>query len=292
MSGSYLCRMINHNGEILDIGAVPFRADFRPIQYGDALFETVKYNGSSLLLWEDHYFRLMASMRILRMEIPMEWSPEFLEEQILETIRATHMERGASRVRLTVYRDAEGRYTPSGEVNMGFIVQVESWPHAEYVLNTDGLTVDIFKDHEVPKGMLSNLKTTNSLLYTLAGIYARENELDESLLINSDKQVVEGVSSNVFMLNGNKLITPPLESGALKGVMRKHILRHAKEWGWEIEEKGFSPFDLQRADELWLTSSLRGISWVKTYRKKTYGNEQALKMVEKLNESAREGSVQ
>lgn len=281
----YLCSMINHNGEILDIEAVPFRADFRPIQYGDALFETVKYNGSTFLNWEDHYFRAMASMRILRMEIPMEWSPEYFEEQMMETLSSTHMERGAARVRLTIYRNGEGKYTPADSAHMGFIIQVERWPDADFELNSEGLKVDVFKDHEVHKSMLSNLKTTNALLYTLAGIFAKENVLDDVLLINADKHIVEGTASNIFMVKDNTLITPPLESGALRGVMRKHILRNAKAWGFEVEEKGFSPFDLQKADEVWLTNSMKGIQWVGSYRKKTYTNELAIKANAALNAS-------
>lgn len=277
--------MINHSGEILDIQAVPFRADFRPIQYGDALFETVKYTHGKFTLWEDHYFRLMASMRILRMEIPMDWSPEYFEEQMLETLKASHIENGAARVRLTVYRDGEGKYTPSSSAQMGFIIQVEALADSSFELNDKGLVIDVFKDHEVPKSMLSNLKTTNALLYTLAGIYARENELDDCLLVNADKHIVESVSSNVFMVQEGTLITPPLETGALRGVIRKHILRSAKDWGLKVEEKGFSPFELQRADEVFLTNSIAGVQWVGQYRKKVYTNDVAQKVLEKLNES-------
>lgn len=289
MTRVYLCHMINHNGEILDIEAVKFQADFRPIQYGDALFETVKYNGEKLLLWEDHYFRLMASMRILRMEIPMDWSPEFLEEHIIETIHANHLEKSAVRIRLTVYRDSKGKYTPVGKIQQGFIVQIEQWPHREYVLNSKGLVVDLYKDHEIHESALSNLKTTNSIIYTLAGIYAQENELDSALLLNGSKQIVEAVSSNIYMIVGDSLVTPPLSSGALKGVMRKHILRNAVKWGLKVEEKGFSPFDLQKADEVWLSNALNGIQWVGQFRKKAYSHAKADEIIAKLNESVQEG---
>lgn len=285
MECTYLCTMINHNGEILDIDAVPFRADFRPTMYGDALFETLKFNGEKLVNWEDHYFRAMASMRILRMEIPMEWSPEYLEEQMMETLKAAHLESNPARIRMTIYRDGEGKYTPSESATMGFFITAEAHPDKEFELNSKGLSIDIYKDHEVPKSMLSNLKTTNSLLYTLAGIFARENELDDVLLLNADKHVVEATASNVFMISGGKLVTPPLETGALRGVMRKHILRSAKEWGLEIEERGFSPFDLQRADEVFLTNSIAGIQWVGNYRKKTYGKEKITEILSKLNAS-------
>ena len=77
--------MINFNGTILENKAV-LSMDNRGYAYGDALFETVKSVRGSLLFWEDHYFRLMASMRIMRMEIPMNFTMEFLEEEISKKI--------------------------------------------------------------------------------------------------------------------------------------------------------------------------------------------------------------
>ena len=84
----------------------------RAFKYADAIFETIKVVNGTILFWEDHYFRLMASMRIIRMEIPMEFTMEFLEAEVLKLIKQLDLVNSSARVRITVYRTAEGLYTP------------------------------------------------------------------------------------------------------------------------------------------------------------------------------------
>jgi branched-chain amino acid aminotransferase len=147
----------------------------------------------------------------------------------------------------------------------------------------DDLTVDLFKDHPLQAGLLTTVKSTNALPYILSGIFAAENSLDAVLLINDQKMVVEANYGNLFLLQGSKLITPPLEDGALRGVFRKNMLVWAKELGLDIEEKSISPFDLQKADELWITNTIKGIQAIKTYRKKTFSSIKAAEAVALIN---------
>jgi branched-chain amino acid aminotransferase len=130
---------------------------------------------------------------------------------------------------------------------------------------------------------LSTIKTTSAQLYTIASIFRKENDFDECLLINERKEVVEAISSNLFILKGDDLITPPLESGCLKGIMRKKIIEFAPQLKLDIKEESFSPFALQKADEVWLTNSIKGLQWVGKYRKRNYSNEKAAAMVKKIN---------
>ena len=74
--------MINSNGELLSEQQAKISIFNRGLKYGDALFETIKTVNGKILFWEDHYLRLMASMRIMRMEIPMKFTTEFLEDQL------------------------------------------------------------------------------------------------------------------------------------------------------------------------------------------------------------------
>lgn len=254
----------------------------RGLNYGDGLFETIKFSRNRIHFWEDHYFRLMSAMRIVRMEIPMSFSPEYLEEQIRKTIISNGLEGGAVRVKLLVVRKAGGYYTPENN-EPDFLITTENWPEQEYMLNNEGFNIDLYKDHYKLSGLLGNIKSTSAQLYTMAGVYAQENNWDEVLLLNEKKEVLEGTKSNVFIIRGKDLITPPLESGCLKGVMRKQILELAPQLDLEVKEESFSPFALQKADELWLTNSLSGIRWVAKYRKKTYGKEFAELMVKRLN---------
>ena len=83
--------MINFNGKLIE-NITFISSDNRGYKYGDALFETLKVVHGKILFWEDHYFRLMSSMRIMRMEIPMNFTMEFLEQEILKTINVNGLE--------------------------------------------------------------------------------------------------------------------------------------------------------------------------------------------------------
>ena len=97
---------------------------------------------------------------------------------------------------------------------------------------------------------------------------------------------MEALNGNLFMLIGNQLITPPLSEGCLNGVMRKQILTLAKNTaGIEVIEKAISPFDLQKADELFITNVISGIQPITKYRKKEFESLFAKVLLEKLNEA-------
>ena len=103
--------MLNYNGSIVAFDDVNITPDNRAYKYGDSVFETIKVINGKLVFWEDHYFRLMASMRMLRMKIPMNFTLEYLEEEILKTISINNQNN--SRVRLSITRKDGGFYTPT-----------------------------------------------------------------------------------------------------------------------------------------------------------------------------------
>lgn len=272
----------NYNGNFIEGNEITLSMGDRAFQYGDSVFESMKFANGRINFWEDHYFRLMSSMRILRMEIPMNFSPEFLEEQIRTTLAENELLDKASRVRLQVIRKEGGLYTPtSNEVN--FLISVSELEQSNFSLNESGLEVDLFKDYYKQKSLLSNIKSGSAVLYTVASIFKKENALDECLLLNDDKMIAEAIAANVFVVKGKEIFTPPLTDGCLKGVMRKQVLGILPKMGYEVVEKSISPFDLQKADELFLTNATRGVQWVEKYRKKTFVNEVSQALVSKLN---------
>ena len=277
--------LVSYNGEILEDYELEMHVDNRAFKYGDSVFETMKFSNGKINFWEDHYFRLMSAMRIVRMEIPMNFSPEFIESKVLELLQAKHSEKQSCRIRLSIVRQDGGLYTPTSN-DIDYLIETTVIEDVEYELNDTGLKMDVFKDHFKPKGLLSNIKSTNCLIYTIAGIFARENELDDVILINEDKHVVESVSSNVFLIKGDKLITPTIESGCLRGVIRKNILKIASKAGLEVEERDFSPFEIQRADEMFLTNAIKGIQWVASFKKKSFTNDKAKALLVELNKTA------
>lgn len=278
----YLLMTYNLNGKHISGKHLAIGVNNRGLNYGDGIFETIKYANNRLNFWEDHYFRLMASMRIVRMEIPMSFSPDFLEDQIRGVLKANDLEGEAARIKLLCIRKQGGFYTPETN-DIDYLISAVKLLDATYQLNERGLEIDLYKDFFKPAGLLSNLKSTSAQLYSIASVFKKENGLDECILLNAEKQVVEAISSNIFMVQGKELITPPLASGCLKGVMRKQIINMAAKLDLTVKEEVFSPFQLQKADEIFLTNSIKGLQWVRKYRKKEYGNEISAKLTKRLN---------
>jgi branched-chain amino acid aminotransferase len=273
--------MINFNGNIESQEHI-FSSN-RAFKYGDAVFETIKVVNGVILFWEDHYFRLMASMRIVRMEIPMGFTMEFLEKEIINLINANNLMSSAVRVRMTVFRDAAGLYTP--ETNeTGYFIEVSSLSSVPYLFNDDTYVVDLFKDHYVAPQLLSTLKTTNRVLNVIAGIFAKENDLNSCLLLNSNKMIIEAINGNIFLVKGKVVKTPPLSDGCIKGIMRQQIITAiGKIDGYEIVEGSISPFELQKADELFVTNVIQGIIPITKYRKKNFDKSFSKMLIVELN---------
>jgi branched-chain amino acid aminotransferase len=273
--------MINLNGE-LQVSEFQLSVLNRSFLYGDGVFETLKIVNNKILFFEDHYFRLMASMRIVRMEIPVQFTMEYIESQILTLTKNLKIEDSA-RVRFTVFRNEGGFYTPSIN-SVSFVIHAQAIDHLNYAITNANFEVDLYKDFVVTKQLLSTLKTTNKIIQVTASIFAKENDLDSCLLLNNEKSVIEATNGNLFMLSGNKLTTPPISEGCLNGIMRKQLLLLAKSIdNIEIIEEPISPFELQKADELFITNVINGIQPITKYRKKVYKTQFAEKLVEKLN---------
>ena len=254
----------------------------RGFLYGDSVFESIRIVNNKIIFWEDHYMRLMSSMRIIRIEIPQSYTPDFFKLQITNTISKVNSSF-TGRVRLTIFREGGGYYTPELS-SPSFIVNCSVIDSKEFFLKDSEFKVDLFKDYYIQNDLLSNLKTNNKLINVLAGIYANENNLDNCILLNNKKNVTEFLNGNLFIVRGNKIITPNLDSGCLKGIMRKKIIEYVKLLPeFSIEETVISPFDLLSANEIWLTNSISGIINVTNYRNKSFSNDIAKIFIDFLN---------
>lgn len=274
--------MINFNGDILDNNTL-LSVNNRGLNFGDALFETIKVSHGRILFWEDHYFRLMASMRIMRMEIPMNFTMQFLEDQIQQLLKASSLQNATARVKLLVFRNEGGLYLPHTN-DISFLINVNALEDDFYLLKDGDYEVDLFKDFYVAPGLLSTLKTNNKAINVLGSIFSKENNLQNCLLINTDKQIVEALNGNLFLIKGHTIKTPPLVDGCLKGIMRKQIMEILPSFPeYEFLETSISPFELQKADELWITNVIVGIQPITKYRKKQFTNNFAKEVLQKVN---------
>lgn len=274
--------MTNFNGALSGETNI-ISSENRGYNYGDALFETIKTTHGKVLFWEDHYFRLMASMRIMRMEIPMNFTMEFLEDEIYKTLEANQLLNSSARIKLMVFRNEGGFYTPNTN-EVSFVISVKLIQNDFYLLNEDFYEVDLFKDYYISPSLLSTLKTNNKALNVVGSIFAKENDLNNCLLLNTNKHVVEALNGNIFLVNGNTIKTPPISDGCLKGVMRTQLMQIIKKLPeYSLVEESISPFELQKADELFITNVVTGIQPISKYRKKVYTNKVSKVLLQKLN---------
>ena len=279
--------MINYDGNLIQEDTNFFNVDNRAFSFGDALLETVRIIPGKIVFWEDHYFRLMASMRILRMEIPMSFTMEFLENEITRTLVANSLQELTASAKLTIFRKT-GR-TSANEINdVSFIIQAKQLEAPFYTIDTAPYVADLFKEHYMNTDMLSTISTTNQMLQTVGSIYARENGYQDSLMLNSTKNVVQALNGNLFLVKGEVIKTPPLTDGCENGILRKKIIEIVGKLDtYKLEETSISPFELQKADELFITNTLIGIQPITSYRKATFNSEVAKDLIGKLNALAR-----
>ena len=265
--------MINFNGELLFKESIKLTTDNRGFKYGDGIFETVKVVNKKVVFWEDHYFRLMASMRMLRMKIPMEFTLEFLEKEILKTV-AVLEEVTSYRVRLNVFRKDGGLYTPKTN-EIDYLIEASELNYK----TKEVYQVDVFKDFYNYSGLLSTVKTNNRMINTLASIYANENDLENCVLLNERKGVVEVTNGNIFVVKDNVVKTPALTEGCIKGIVRSKVIEIlSKNKDFTIEETAISPFEIQKADEVFITNAIVGIQAVTKYKKKSFTTELSSKL--------------
>lgn len=273
--------MINSNGNIIQSESITTKS--RAFLYGDAVFTIVKYTNGHLIFWEDHYLRLMASMRIVRMNIPDNFTMEFLENEVKKLVTFEQKENASLLIRISVERASGGTYTPTNE-NVNYFIEIQQETFPFYRSEFGNYEVELYKDFYVQPQLLSTLKTNNRLLCVMGSVFAQENEYQNCILLNNQKNVVGFLNGNLFLVQGNIVKTPPLSDGCINGITRKKVIQILQKMeGILVEEVSISPFDLQKADELFLTNTENGIQSIFKYKRKNFVNYLTNRALHNLN---------
>jgi len=256
----------------------------RSVKYGDGFFETIRFQKSKALYLHLHTQRMIKTAKLLKFDFPAHWMLTFFEDQIKKLAVANHLTNG--RVNIVFSRETEGYYLPKDKK---FRYQISISPIEEkeqiYSLKENGLKLGEYRELIKTSNYLSSLKTNNGLIYVMASMFAKANQLDECLIFNEAGRVAEAISSNIILLKNDALITPPFSEYGIDGVMKKVIFQKASAYGYKVEEYPIFPEDLFSADEVWLTNVVNGISWVAEYRGKNYGHSVATNIISLLNNS-------
>ncbi len=259
----------------------------RCFRYGDGIFETMRLRHGVVLWDEYHYRRLLKAAAMIKLEIPEPFSQASFSSSVCRLYWKNHPNGESARVRFSLFRKDGGYYTPTDN-KASFLIESERLNTDSYNLNINGLHIDLYAKQRKAIDPFSNLKTSSALMFVMAALYKKEQQLDDCLIINEKGLVAEALSSNVFVVSGNKIMTPGLDQGCVEGVMRAVLMQLAAKSSIKIEERPLHPSLLLEADEVFVSNSINGVSWVKSFRKKEYTKQHVVIMHNLLNQALNE----
>ena len=232
----------------------------RSFKFGEGLFETIRVDHGTIPLANFHRDRLFKSMETLHMPIPernvwQQWMDELLQLCALNDC-SQH-----ARVRLTIT-------TNENEIMYG--MEATTLDPSYLVWNKKGEVIDICPLVQKQVDHFSNIKATNYLLYLMAGHYARENKLDDCLVLNSHNNISDSTRANVFLVKDGEMYTPALDQGCIQGVMRQKLIIELEKKGNKVHQQAINKEDLQKAQEVFLTNALYGLRWVRSFGTTNY----------------------
>jgi len=228
-------------------------ADDRGLLYGDGLFETMAVVDGEVPLWDLHAERLQAGCRRLRLACPS--LPELHSELVTRT-------GGTKRaiLKLILTRGVGGRgYAIDPESVPSVILQLHPWPELPQEYWTRGVKVRFCSMSLARQPALAGIKHLNRLEQVLARAEWTTPDIQEGLLADSEGYVIEAVSHNLFVLEGQTFATPDLDQCGVAGVMRGYILDILRQQGCEIRITRLDRHALVAADAVFLCNSIHGI---------------------------------
>jgi len=227
----------------------------RAARFGDGIFETIAVVYGKLIWAEAHIQRLIKGARFIQLELPIDWSENWLYQQIDDLLKINNVQNG--KVRIQLFREGKGAFKPQTDQATTVI---EVMPDVSVWQQEPIRMVGIFDSVLLSRNNLSDYKTCNSLAYVLAARFAAKNQWEDAILLHSDRSIAECSSSNLFAVIGESWFTPTLSSGCLPGVFRQKLISFLQKNNISIQENKWEVSWLkQEVQELYSVSSVQGM---------------------------------
>ncbi len=255
------------NGELVPKDKAMVSVFDRGFLYGDGVFETLRiYNGIPFML-DEHMERLIAGLKTLRFQK----LPAGIKVHASRVIEANKISNGILRIAVTRGELTSGIDPSACKEPTVVITTREGIPYKdeEYSSGFRAIVAKIRKDQNSP---LCRIKSANFLTHILAKGEAADASVDEALILNYEGFLTEATVSNLFLLKGNTLLTPSVESGILPGVTRRVVIEIAGKMGLEVKQRKIRYDELYSADEAFLTNSLMEVMPLVEVDKRLVGN--------------------
>ncbi len=228
----------------------------RAFYYGNGLFETIKIYNSKPLFIKYHHNRLVNGINILQLKNENIENYKSFEKIIKKYIIERKLIN--ARLRITCFNIGTLGFANSTS-NMEYEIIHQNLNSGKYELNENEITWEIYTQQAKAIGELMHIKSCSSLLYVQAANYAKNKMADEALIINTNNEIIEASKSNVFIIENNNLVTPPLSSACLPGIMREQIILIANKQGIPLVYKTFTENEISKNTTILFTNVIIGI---------------------------------
>lgn len=265
-----------YNGEIFE-KELNLSPQHRAIRYGDGVFETIKVIDGNLMYAPLHQERLFKGMEVLGID-KSKFSWDKIENQSRRLMQVEERKDGI--IRINVLR--KGMVKPKIHYHFDIIIEfLKDETAGKYLLNKSGLQIGFFDEYFIQPDKLSNIKSNNRTLYSIAQQQMPLN-FDDVLLFNNRGQIADATIYNVFWIKDGKVFTNPKEDGGVDGVMRKVIIENLKGTEHEVVISSIDKSGILEADEIFLTNVVKGMRWVREVEGKEYSQKITKSIFEKV----------
>jgi len=261
---------INFNGKLLEKDKYSLELSNRAFRFGDSIFETIRVFNGKIIFISQHYNRLIKTLGIVKINIPEFFTEEYLNSEIIKLINNKLTPN--ARVRLTIWRKSSSNiYFVDGSDSFDFVIEYSELTDNNFSNNINDYEIDIFEDIYKPTGILSQIKSNNVLLHSIAGSVVKEKSINNIVLLNEKGCITEAVNANIFIVKNEIIITPKSSDGCVEGIMRNNIVEIIKkQTSYKVEIRSIHKNELLSCDEIFLTNSIIGIQSVMKYKNTNY----------------------
>lgn len=237
--------------------------------YGDGVFEGIRSYNSRVFMLDEHIERLFASAKAIDLNIPL--SHKSLVKAVVRTCSVNNTMDGYIRLVVTRGVGTLGLNPYLCAKPQIFIIaaNIQLYPPKLYKEGLKIVTVGTVRNH--PESVCPRIKSLNYLNNILAKIEAMNAGCMEAVMLNAQGYVAEATGDNIFVVKGNKLLTPPPHAGALPGITRDVVMRIGRESGLDVLESMMNRYDLYTADEVFLTGTAAEVIGVVDIDKRKIG---------------------
>lgn len=257
----------------------------RGFLYGDSVFETIRTYGGKPFALEDHVQRLARSASRVLIDLPL--PIDEIAKEIERAVELAQNPESSIRVMLTRGTGPLG-LDPDLARNPSRFVFVEPLKMPPVEAYRDGIKAVLVRTSRATDATAAaGAKVANYLTSLLALREAKQAQAAEALIVDANGLVVEGATSNVFVVKNDELLTPPESAGILPGITRAHLLEVAKELGVAVRFEELPEASVLDADEVFISSSIREVLPVVRVDEKTIGDGKPGAMTRKLHSAFR-----